>query len=132
MNFSRGWLDNLKVRYSIGQVGDDNIWQRWIYATQWATHAPLVLSTVAGQTSPYTWYKESQIGNPDIHWEKSLKQNFGIDFSFMKSLVAGTVEIFNERRNDILVNGSSRAIPSISEAQPHRQPRPRIKQGLRA
>ena len=112
MNFSRGWLDNLKVRYSIGQVGDDNIWQRWIYATQWATHAPLVLSTVAGQTSPYTWYKESQIGNPDIHWEKSLKQNFGIDFSFMKSLVAGTVEIFNERRNDILVNGSSRAIPS--------------------
>ena len=112
MNFSRGWLDNLKVRYSIGQVGDDNIWQRWIYATQWATHAPLVLSTVDGQTSPYTWYKESQIGNPDIHWEKSLKQNFGIDFSFMKSLVAGTVEIFNERRNDILVNGSSRAIPS--------------------
>ena len=133
MNFSRGWLDNLKVRYSIGQVGDDNIWQRWIYATQWATHAPLVLSTVDGQTSPYTWYKESQIGNPDIHWEKSLKQNFGIDFSFMKSLVAGTVEIFNERRNDILVNGSSRAIPSyFGGTAPHRQPRPRIKQGLRA
>ena len=34
MNFSRGWLDNLKLRYSIGQVGDDNIWQRWIYATE--------------------------------------------------------------------------------------------------
>ncbi len=112
MAFSRSWLDNLKFRYSIGQVGDDNIWQRWIYATQWATHDPLVLSTVSGQKSPYTWYKESQIGNPDIHWEKSLKQNFGIDFSFLKSLVAGTVEIFNERRNDILINGDKRAIPS--------------------
>ncbi len=112
MKFSRNWLDNLKVRYSIGQVGDDNIWQRWIYATQWATHDALNFSTVSGQKSPYTWYKESQIGNPDIHWEKSLKQNLGLDFSFMKSLIAGTVEIFKERRSDILVDGSSRAIPS--------------------
>lgn len=112
MKFSRGWLDNLKLRYSIGQVGDDNIWQRWIYATQWATHDPMNFSVTSGQKSPYTWYKESQIGNPDIHWEKSLKQNLGIDFAFMNSLVAGTVEIFKERRNDILVDGGSRAIPS--------------------
>ena len=112
MNFSRAWLDNLKVRYSIGQVGDDNIWQRWIYATQWATHDPMVLSVTSGQKSPYTWYKESQVGNPDIHWEKSLKQNLGIDFSFMNSLIAGTIELFGEKRNDILVDGGSRAIPS--------------------
>lgn len=112
MKFSRNWLDNFKFRYSIGQVGDDNIWQRWIYATQWATHDAMNLSVTSGQKSPYTWYKESQIGNPDIHWEKSLKQNFGIDFSFMKSLIAGTVEVFKERRNDILVDGGSRAIPS--------------------
>lgn len=112
MKFSRNWLDNLKVRYSIGQVGDDNIWQRWIYATQWATHDALGFSTTPGQKSPYTWYKESQIGNPDIHWEKSLKQNLGIDFSFMRSLVAGTVELFKERRSDILVDGGRRAIPS--------------------
>ena len=112
MNFSRGWLDNLKLRYSIGQVGDDNIWQRWIYATQWATHDAMNFSVTSGQKSPYTWYKESQIGNPDIHWEKSLKQNLGIDFAVMNSLVAGTVEIFKERRSDILVDGSARAIPS--------------------
>lgn len=117
MKFSRNWLDNLKVRYSIGQVGDDNIWQRWIYATQWATHNALGFSTTPGQVSPYTWYKESQIGNPDIHWEKSLKQNFGIDFSFMRSLVAGTVELFKERRSDILVDGGRRAIPSYFGGQ---------------
>lgn len=117
MKFSRNWLDNLKVRYSIGQVGDDNIWQRWIYATQWATHNALGFSTTPGQVSPYTWYKESQIGNPDIHWEKSLKQNLGIDFSFMRSLVAGTVELFKERRSDILVDGGRRAIPSYFGGQ---------------
>ena len=117
MKFSRGWLDNFKIRYSIGQVGDDNIWQRWIYATQWATHDPLTLSTTPGQKSPYTWYKESQIGNPDIHWEKSLKQNLGLDFSFLNTFIAGTVELFKERRNDILVDGGRRAIPSYFGGQ---------------
>ena len=30
------WVDMLKVRYSIGEVGDDNLGIRFLYATQWA------------------------------------------------------------------------------------------------
>lgn len=112
MKWSRNWLDNLKVRYSIGEVGDDNVWERWIYATQWSIQDSKNLSTVDGQTSPYPWYKEATIGNPDIHWEKALKQNLGIDFTLYHSLVSGTFEFFKERRKDILVGGGSRAIPS--------------------
>lgn len=112
MAWSRNWLDNFKIRYSIGQVGDDNIWTRWIYATQWAIAASQNLSTVSGQSSPYTWYKESVIGNPDIHWEKATKQNLGVDFSLLNNMVQGTFEFFTEKRKDILVDGASRAIPS--------------------
>ncbi len=112
MAWSRNWLDNFKIRYSIGEVGDDNIWTRWIYATQWAIAGAKNLSTVDGQTSPYTWYKEAVIGNPDIHWEKALKQNLGIDFSIFNQMVQGTIELFQEDRRDILIDGSSRAIPS--------------------
>lgn len=32
----RKWVDMLKVRYSIGEVGDDNLGIRFLYATQWA------------------------------------------------------------------------------------------------
>ncbi len=117
MNWSRPWLDNLKVRYSIGEVGDDNIKDRWLYATQWAIAESKNLSTVSGQTSPYTWYKESKIGNPDIHWEKAIKQNLGIDYSFLHGMLAGSIELFKERRNDILVVGSNRAIPSYFGGQ---------------
>lgn len=112
MAWSRPWLDNLKLRYSIGEVGDDNVWERWIYATQWAIADSQNLSTVSGQTSPYTWYKESVIGNPDIHWEKAVKQNLGADFTILHGMFNGTVELFKERRRDILIGGSSRAIPS--------------------
>lgn len=112
MDWSRTWLDNFKIRYSIGQVGDDNIWTRWIYATQWAVAGSKGLSTMQSQGSPYTWYKESVIGNPDIHWEKATKQNLGFDFSLLNNMFDCTLEFFTERRKDILVAGGSRAIPT--------------------
>lgn len=112
------WFDMLKLRYSYGEVGDDNIWDRWLYATQWgygATGANTVGNIRNGlyeDNSPYTWYKETRIGNPNVHWEKSVKQNLGIDYSFLGGLFAGSLEFFKENRSDILIKGGSRAIPS--------------------
>ncbi len=110
MNWSRNWLDNFKIRYSIGQVGDDSAGGRFLYQTQWAAGGSM--SFFPNGASPYTWYKEAQQGNPDIHWEKALKQNLGIDFTIYNSLVNGTLEFFKEKRTDILVSGTDRAIPS--------------------
>ena len=111
MKWSRGWLDNFKIRYSLGQVGDDSAGGRFLYQTQWAAGGSAKFYPNAG--SPYTWYKEAQQGNPNIHWEKAVKQNLGIDFTIYNSLVTGTVELFKEKRTDILVSGGDRAIPSF-------------------
>ena len=46
-----------------------------------------------------------------MHWEKVKKLNFGIDYSFLDGLFAGSVEVFRDKRTDILVGGSDRAIP---------------------
>lgn len=117
MNWSKSFLDLLKVRYSYGEVGDDYVPTRWLYATQWAYGGKSYLHTTLGTESPYTWYYESKVGNPDVHWEKSIKQNFGIDYSFFNHLAAGSVEIFQDDRNDILVGGSSRAVPTYYGAK---------------
>ena len=106
------YIDLLKVRYSYGEVGDDNIsTSRWLYATQWS-YGGTIHNGLYEDSSPYTWYKESSVGNPNVHWEKATKQNFGIDYSFLGGLIAGSLEFFHENRNDILVAGSSRAVPS--------------------
>lgn len=106
------YVDLLKFRYSIGQVGDDgaNI-GRWLYATQWAYGGSSVLG-LSGDASPYTWYKESKIGNSNIHWEKSTKQNFGIDYGFFGGLITGNIDFFVDNRHDVLIAGGNRAIPS--------------------
>ena len=53
------------------------------------------------------------MGNPDIHWEVVRKFNFGIDYSFFGGLLAGNVEIFRDRRTDVLLQGANRATPSF-------------------
>ena len=110
--FGRNLVDILKLRYSYGEIGEDNVRERWLYQTTWAYGGKTHLdSTNPGNESIYTWYKEAKVGNPDIHWEKAIKQNFGIDYAFLGGLVAGSLEFFNEKRSDIMIAGSSRSVP---------------------
>ena len=104
-------LDMLKIRASYGEIGDDNVKTRWLYMNQWAYGGTSSLDVDRGE-SPYTWYRESAVGNSDVHWEKVKKLNFGVDYSFLDGLFAGSVEVFRDKRTDILVGGSDRAIPS--------------------
>ena len=110
--FGRNLVDILKLRYSYGEIGEDNVWERWLYQTTWAYGGKTHLdSTNPNNESIYTWYKESKVGNPDIHWEKAIKKNFGIDYAFLGGLVAGSLEFFSEKRSDIMIAGNSRSVP---------------------
>jgi TonB-linked SusC/RagA family outer membrane protein len=112
------FLNMLKIRASYGEVGDDNVNERWLYMTQWAYGGNSPLGSSAGNTSPYVWWKESKIGNEDIHWEKVAKANVGIDFSVLDGLVAGNVDFFNDYRTDILLKGQDRAVPPFFGGTP--------------
>ena len=103
-------IDMLKFRASYGGIGDDNVGSRWMYMTQWAYGGATCLDTTQG-TSPYTFYREATVGNENVHWEKVKKFNFGIDYGFLGGLIAGSFDIFSDRRTDILVGGSQ-LVPS--------------------
>ncbi len=114
----RKYVDMLKFRYSYGEVGDDNVGERWLYATQWAYGGNVRQGLNQNEYSPYTWYRESKVGNPDVHWEKAVKQNLGIDYAFFGGLLAGSLDFFHEKRSDILIAGSSRNLPSYYGTTP--------------
>lgn len=118
MNFSKKWLDMLKIRASYGEIGDDNVTDRWLYLSTWAMGGNTAVQTnnatpmaLNQAISPYTWYREATVGNPDIHWETVKKFNLGIDYSFLNGLFAGTVEVFRDKRTDIIVTSGDRAVP---------------------
>ena len=109
-------VDMLKLRASYGEIGDDNVGARFMYMTQWAYGGRTSLDvTPSGNFdannmstggSPYVFYRESTVGNPNVHWEKVKKFNVGIDYGLFGGLLAGAVDIFRDRRVDILVSNS--------------------------
>lgn len=104
------FLDMLKARASYGEIGDDNVRDRWLYMSQWSYGGNSSLDINQG-TSPYTWYREKAVGNIDVHWETVKKLNLGLDYSFLNGLFAGSVEVFHDKRSEILVNGNDRSVP---------------------
>jgi len=50
------------------------------------------------------YVREDEIGNPNATWETATKQNLGIDFSLFNRRVSGSVEFFNEKREDIFLD----------------------------
>ncbi|WP_353138469.1 TonB-dependent receptor [Pseudopedobacter sp.] len=114
------FLDMFKIRASYGAIGDDNVNGRWLYLTQWAYGNQTKLGVVGegSETSPYVWYRESALGNPEVHWEKVKKTNIGVDFSIFKGLLSGKVDFFRDKRTDILIAGANRAIPSYYGVAP--------------
>jgi len=107
-------VDMLKFRASYGEIGDDSYADRFLYMTQWAYLADngARMGDTDGKSN-YKFYRESKIGNADIHWEVVRKLNFGIDYSFLSGIMAGSLEFFQDKRSDIIIGGDARtAIPS--------------------
>lgn len=110
-------IDYLKVRASFGLVGNDNIGSnRYLYLKDSYSvdinggedqgRGYYEGGYNFGYDSPYILpaARENRIGNPNITWEKSFKQNFGVDFYILNNQLKITADYFNEKRKDILIN----------------------------
>ena len=118
--YTEKWLDFFKIRYSIGKVGNDSFdAPRWAYQTIWAQMSDRTnFGTPTNGTSPYIQFRESVVGNPELRWETSLKQNLGFELTILKNLVGLTVDVFKDNRTDIFLNASQRNVPAWFGANP--------------
>lgn len=109
MKNTKDWLDNLKVRVSYGEVGNDQylvggVRQRFLYEERWTQYDNAYRF---GTNSVSTIY-ENQYPNYDVTWEKAHKYNAGVDFSFFNGMLFGNVDVFYEKRDNILTSFQSR------------------------
>lgn len=115
-NLNWEWMDMLKFRGSYGQIGDDNINGRWLYMDTWG-YGGVFNQGITGidgglSKSPYQWYYESQVGNPNLQWEVSTKLDIAADFALFNGVISGSLDYFTENRSNILLAGGSRSVPS--------------------
>ncbi len=90
------WVDNLKVRASWGQLGNNAVGD---YATQLLYQRK---QYVFGDTA-VTGAGISAIVNTDLKWETTTMANLGVDFGLAHNRLNVSVDLFDKQTNDILV-----------------------------
>lgn len=85
------WINLLKVRASYGTTGNSSISS---YASK-GVYGTTRYGGISGLAP-------SQIGNPDLAWEKSATTNLAIDFGFLDR-INGSVEYFWKKTSDLLL-----------------------------
>ena len=98
MDASHGWLDQLKLRYSFGTAGNNNIPSGQL-VKQYSSTVTAWLS----QSGNY-WMAGKIMNNPDLTWETTYTHNIGLDFSFFQSRLSGSIELYQNDTKNLLIN----------------------------
>ena len=102
MQGASGWLDNLKLRYSFGTAGNNNIPSN-MTALNFASNSTTWISMGNTYWSTVTDGGDTIMANEDLTWEKTLSHNIGLDFSFFKGRLNGSVEVYHNTTKDLLI-----------------------------
>jgi TonB-linked SusC/RagA family outer membrane protein len=96
MERSSKWLSNLKIRYSWGQSGNDQI----------GNFDALGLFGGGRQynNTPGIFY--SQLASPTLRWESRTENNIGLDLGLFKDRITASVDLYRRVNSGLLLNRS--------------------------
>ena len=107
---SQNFISYLKLRASLGKVGNDLGTTRFMYMpTTWGSSGNYNF----GESNPNSSeaYGEGTVGNNGVTWETAVKQNYGLDAEFLGHRLSLNFDWFFEHRTGILLKPNN--TPSI-------------------
>lgn len=104
MEDTREWLDNLKVRFSYGEVGNDGI-SSDLWSQTWTSESDSRwIYTLAGKPQASYDLSSQQMANSDLKWETTITRNLGFDFGFLQNRLWGSIDLYWNTTKDLLMN----------------------------
>lgn len=97
-------VNDLKVRLSYGLSGNDRVEPYSSQATLTQTYYDF-----GGAVAP--GYAPNQLPNRNLTWETTKELNLGLDFSLVKGRISGSVDVYNRKIDNILLE---RLLPAPS------------------
>ncbi len=87
------WVNNLKLRSSYGQVGNDGVGTFYAYQALYA---------LGFNNAAESGALQSQLSNLPLTWESSNPFDVGVDFSVLKNRIRGTVEYYKREISGLI------------------------------
>ncbi|MFN8347930.1 MAG: TonB-dependent receptor [Spirosomataceae bacterium] len=97
-------ISNLKLRVSYGEVGNSTV-------NPYSTQAGLLNTGYDFDGTAAYGFAPANLGNKDLRWERSKEFNFGLDYGFLENRISGTVELYDRKTVDLILN---QKIPTAS------------------
>ena len=107
------WIDELKLNAGYGVTGNSDPIGAYntILLLSGSVHT---FDPTSLTLNPYpVGYSASQNPNPDLRWEKRIGKNIGVEFSFLKSRVTGSLSAFSDKTKDMLYNYGVQVPPNF-------------------
>ena len=107
------WIDELKLQAGWGITGNSDPIGAYNTELLLTNQNPNGYSLVYYNGSNNATVFPSQNPNPDLRWEEKIGRNVGVEFSFLKGRVTGSLSYFNDKTKNLLFNYSVQPIPPI-------------------
>ena len=93
-----GVFDNLKLRASYGEVGNN------ASISPYATQSNIFQTFYDFDGNPSLGYTINSLANQGVVWERSKEINIGLDFSLSDIRLSGTVEYYKRNTEDLILD----------------------------
>jgi len=107
------WLSNLKLRKSYGVSGNNRIVDFAFLDLLYGANYNYGSGT--GVTSPGLVSSSSYLSNPNITWESTKQNNFGVDLSLFSNKVSFTFDMYNSVTDKLLLQQSAMAFTGVPQ-----------------
>ncbi len=97
MEKTKDWLDDLKLRFSYGTAGNNNIPSGQISQLYELNKTPWI-NDVNSYIAPSKY-----MANSDLTWETTITRNVGLDFTTLGGKLSGTIEGYWNNTKDLLI-----------------------------
>jgi TonB-linked SusC/RagA family outer membrane protein len=97
MNGVSSWLNDMKLRFSYGTAGNNNI------------PSGQLIQTLEVKTTNYVngfdsyWAGSKTMANPDLKWETTVTRNIGLDYTILGGRINGSLEAYINNTKDLLI-----------------------------
>jgi TonB-linked SusC/RagA family outer membrane protein len=102
------WIDELKLKASYGESGNENIVGNY--------YVDKSLYSLGYNNVNFPGAIINTLANDKAKWEKIATANIGVDFSFFKNRLQGTIEVYDKSSKDLLFQlpiANSTGIPFV-------------------
>ena len=107
------WLDQLKLRFGVGTTGNSSVSAYGTLGTIQSFYMPFSTGNerILITNEPYYTNSQTMLANKKLGWEKTTQYNLGIDFSFLRGRINGSLDLYTSKTKDLLLQQS---LPSLT------------------